>query len=178
MGKQPRPKLYLGVRTNYTPLMKKFSLGLSLLVGLGVLMTACGSSSGSSCPSGQVDCGGTCIAEIAPTLPAIQSQIFNNSCVASACHDSDFPQAELDLSDVTASGQNLVSVNSVQVPTSLRVAPGNSSASYLMNKILGVDMALGTTRMPQNDAGIVLCEPQVDAIRQWIDDGAAPAPAN
>jgi hypothetical protein len=32
--------------------------------------------------------------------------------------------------------------------------------------------------MPQNDAGIVLCQPQIDAIQQWIDDGADPAPVN
>lgn len=42
-----------------------------------------------------------------------------------------------------------------------------------MNKILGVDMAIGTTRMPQNDDGIVLCDAEINAIRQWIDDGAA-----
>ena len=94
------------------------------------------------------------------------------------CHDSEFPSAELDLSSATASGENLVNENSVQKIDVLRVAPNDSSASYLMNKIRGVDMALGTSRMPQNDQGIVLCEAQVSAIRQWIDNGASTAASN
>jgi len=151
-------------------------LGLSLLAGLGVLMAACGDS-GSSCPDGQVDCDGICIDAIEPTLASIQMQIFNRSCAASSCHDDNLPAQDLNLSTAADSALNLVDVNSVQVPSKLRVARGDSDASYLMNKILGVDMAAGTDRMPQNDAGIVLCGPQIDAIQQWIDDGAAPAPA-
>lgn len=73
---------------------------------------------------------------------------------------------------MSASALNLIDVNSVQVPTKLRVAPDDSGASYLVNKITGNDMAAGTTRMPQNDQGLVLCEPKVDAILAWIDDGA------
>jgi len=82
----------------------------------------------------------------------------------------------LDLSNAVDSGMNLVEINSVQIPSKLRVAPNDSSASYLMNKILGVDIAAGTDRMPQNDAGIVLCDPQIDAIRQWIENGAETVP--
>jgi hypothetical protein len=156
--------------------MKTTPLGLSLLAGLGVLMAACGSDGGSSCPSGQVDCDGICIDTIEPTLASIQTQIFNRSCTASSCHDANLPAAELNLSSAIDSGMNLVGVNAFQAPTELRVAAGDSDASYVMNKILGVDMAIGTARMPLNDADIVLCGPQVDAIRQWIDDGAAPAP--
>jgi len=152
--------------------MKNFSLGLSLLLGLGLWMVGCGDSSG--CPTGQVSCDGTCIDAIAPTLPAIQVAIFEGrGCAASTCHSDVSPEAELNLSSVADSGANLVSVNSVQVPASLRVAPGDSSASYLMNKIRGVNMAPGTFQMPLNDEGIVLCEPEIDAIRQWIDAGAA-----
>ena len=61
----------------------------------------------------------------------------------------------------------------MQVPASLRVAPNDSDASYLMNKILGEDMAPGTTQMPQNSDGFELCDAQVDAIRQWINAGAS-----
>lgn len=158
--------------------MKKTLLGLSLLASLGVLMTACGSSDGSSCPTGQVDCDGTCIDELEPTLASIQSRIFDRSCAASSCHDASLPQAELNLSSAVDSGMNLVDVNSVQVPSLLRVAPGDSDASYLVNKILGEDIAAGTQRMPLNTSGIVLCDPEIDAIRQWIDDGADTGAAN
>lgn len=166
--------LYALVFTIYTRLMKNVSLGLSVLLSWGFLMVGCGSSSDANpCSGGQVDCDGECVDPFAPTLAAIQSQIFDlRGCALSACHDSDLPQAQLDLSSVTASATNLIDINSVQVPDSLRVAPNDSSASYLMNKLLGVDMALGTTRMPQNDDGFVLCDAEVNAIRQWIDDGA------
>lgn len=156
--------------------MKKTLLGLSLLAGLGVLMAACGSD-GSSCPSGEVDCDGTCIETIEPNLASIQAQIFDRSCAASSCHDANLPASSLNLSNAVDSALNLVEINSVEVPSKLRVAPGDSGASYLVNKITGVDMAPGTQRMPQNNDGIVLCDPQIDAIQQWIDDGALPAPA-
>lgn len=165
--------------------MKNFGLGLSLLLSMVFLMAGCGSSDGDSnpnpCEGEQVDCDGVCIDPIAPTLAAIQSEIFTaRGCAASSCHDADLPQAGLDLSSVTASGMNLVSINSVQIPERLRVAPNDSGASYLMNKILGVGMANGTSRMPLSppEAMFFLCEPEVSAIRQWIDDGANPAPSN
>lgn len=162
--------------------MKNFSLGLSLLLSSGFLMVGCDGDSGSSpsaCDGGQVDCDGFCIDPIAPTLTAIQASIFDvRGCASSDCHDDTLPEASLDLSSVSASGMNLVSINSVQVTESLRVAPNDSGASYLMNKILGVDIALGTSRMPLNDEGIVLCDAEINAIRQWIDDGANPAPSN
>lgn len=139
-------------------------------------MVGCGSSSSGNanpCEGGQVDCDGVCIDPIAPTLSAIQVDIFEGrGCASSSCHGDDLPAASLDLSSATASESNLVGINSVQLTEMLRVAPSDSGSSYLMNKILGVDMELGTSRMPLNDQGIVLCEPEINAIRQWIDDGA------
>lgn len=165
--------LYPTSFNHYRRAMKQCSLGLSLLVGLGLVLTACGSSSGgASCPTGQVDCDGVCIDEIAPNLASIQQRIFARSCAASSCHDADLPEAQLNLSTVADSAQNLVDVNSVQIPSRLRVAPGDSGASYLVNKITGVDIANGTARMPLNADGFVLCEPEIDVIVQWIDDGA------
>ena len=128
----------------------------------------------SACSGGQVACDGACIDPIAATLPAIQSEIFvPRNCAASSCHDDSLPAASLDMSSVAASGANLVGINSVQITESLRVAAGDSAASYLMNKLLGVGMANGTSRMPSNEDGTVLCEAEISAIRQWIDDGAA-----
>lgn len=155
--------------------MKNLSLGLSLLLSSGFLMVGCDSgSSASACDGGQVKCDGFCIDPIAPTLTAIQASIFEaRSCASSDCHDDTLPEASLDLSSVSASGMNLVNVNSVQIAERLRVAPTDSGASYLMNKILGVDIALGTQRMPLNEGGnVVLCDAEINAIRQWIDGGA------
>lgn len=170
-----RQGLYGGRIANYTRSMNIVRLGLSLLLSSGFLVVGCGSSGDANpCEGGQVDCDGFCIDPIAATLPAIQSSIFElRGCASSDCHDDTLPEAELDLSSVSASGMNLVNVNSVQVTEKRRVAPNDSGASYLMNKILGVGMALGTARMPFNEGGdIVLCDAEINAIRQWIDDGA------
>jgi hypothetical protein len=55
------------------------------------------------------------------------------------------------------------------VPSKVRVAPGSSADSYLMNKLLGQDMALGTQPMP---FGGELCAVKVEAVRAWINAGA------
>ncbi len=141
------------------------------------MMAGCGDSEGSSsteCPPGQVRCDGQCIDEIAPNLMAIQAAIFTPSCTTfTACHLGAEPAAELDLSSVEASAQSLVGVESIQVEGKLRVAPNDSDASYLVNKITGVDLAPNTLRMPISARFEVLCEPQIDAIREWIDLGAS-----
>ena len=135
-------------------------------------MLGCGDSSSSGgCADGQVSCDGACVNEILPTLTSIQAEVFDVSCATSACHDADLPAEMLDLSTVAQSNANLVDVDAVQVPSSLLVASGDSDASYLMNKLLGVEMADDTTRMPQLDPD-GLCTPKIEAIRQWIDDGA------
>jgi hypothetical protein len=152
--------------------MKKFVLGLSVLLSSGLWMVGCGDngSGESGCPSGQVECDGVCIDEVEPTLTSIQADVFRISCTASTCHDANAPAEMLDLSSLATSETNLIDVDAEQV-AGKRVTPGDSSASYLMNKLLGEDMALGTTRMPQLDPD-GLCTPKIEAIRQWIDDGA------
>lgn len=139
---------------------------------MGLAMVGCGDSGGGNggCESGQVLCDGVCIDEIQPTLTSIQAGVFEVSCTASSCHDDNLPAEMLDLTSRSASKTNLIDVAAEQVEGN-RVTSGDSSASYLMNKLLGVDMASDTTRMPQLDSD-GLCTPKIDVIRQWIDDGA------
>jgi len=150
--------------------MKNSLLGVSLLLCLGLAMTGCGDDGG--CPEGQVSCDGVCIDAIDRTLTSIQAEIFTPTCAFSSCHDSEFPASELDLSSVSASEQNLIGVPSVEIPTRLRVERGDARRSYLANKVTGDEMAPGTAQMPLNDQGLELCQPRLDAIIEWIDDGA------
>ncbi len=62
----------------------------------------------------------------------------------------------------------LVNVPSTEVPTILRVNPGNPNASYLVQKIEGTAAVGG--RMPLG--GPNLSADQIAAIRQWITNGA------
>jgi hypothetical protein len=158
--------------------MKNVALGLSLLVGLGS-MVGCGdggSSGGSGCPDGEIACDGMCIPSITPALggaQGIQASVFGESCAFSDCHGAaGVVQAQLELSSVDVSLENLVGQLSTQIPASgdmpiPRVDPQNSSGSYIMNKLLAVDM--GTLQMPLTGT---LCDAKVEAVRQWIDDGA------
>jgi hypothetical protein len=153
--------------------MKNFILGLSVLCSMSLGIVGCGDSGsdgGSGCANGQVPCDGVCIDEVAPTLTSIQTNVFQISCTASSCHDANAPAEMLDLSSLAASETNLIDVDAEQVDGK-RVTSGDSTASYLMNKLLGEGMALGTTRMPQLKPD-GLCAPKIEAIRQWIDDGA------
>ncbi|MGB5192874.1 MAG: hypothetical protein WBN70_07820 [Polyangiales bacterium] len=156
--------------------MKKTPFGLSLLAGLGVLMAACGDDGGSSvddCPTGQVTCDGVCIDAVTATLGGpngLQAAVFSPSCTFSNCHGTEGAmQAGLELSSVAVSAANLVDVDSTQVASRVRVAPGESGASYLMNKLDGVNMEPTTQQMP---IGGMLCAARLEAVRRWINDGA------
>jgi len=128
----------------------------------------CGDSGTIDCPDGELECDGVCI-EIEPNLPSIQAKVFDVSCTASTCHDASNPQQGLELSSVEVSRANLVEVPSEQRPGLLRVMPFDADASYLMDKIDGVNLAPDTDRMP---VGGVLCDARADAIREWIEMGA------
>jgi hypothetical protein len=151
--------------------MKKSLLGLSLLLGSGPWMIGCGDDGG--CPSGQVSCDDVCIDAIESTLAGvdgIQARVFEGSCAFTNCHGAEgLPQADLDLSSATVSADNLIDVQSTEVD-GLRVAPGNTGASYLVDKLLGQNLAPGTARMP--NVGIPLCDAKIQAVEAWIEAGA------
>ena len=157
--------------------MKNFALGLSLLVSLGVSMIGCGDSTSSGCESGQVSCDGGCIPEADSSLAWVQTNVFDvHSCAASSCHDGQNvdPREDLDLRTTQMSYDTLVDVESQQMaPNSLLVAPNDSSASYLIDKLLGRNLAEGTALMPSG-AVTPLCAAKIDGVRAWIDAGANP----
>lgn len=158
--------------------MKNLCLGLSLLSGMGLAMVGCGSDSGSGgtgpCASGEVECDGVCIPEIATTLDGvngIQASVFDGSCAFTNCHgDMGLPGGGLVLSSVEESEMNLINVASTQITTLDRVEPGDVSTSYIVNKLLGEGIQEGTSRMPI--AVDPLCDSKIDAVEAWIAAGA------
>ncbi len=97
--------------------------------------------------------------------------IFNSAgCAASTCHGGANPQAGLDLGSTSVAYNDLVSVPSSQCGSSrLRVDPNSPSTSYLIDKLEGQNMCLGT-QMPKNQPP--LGSAQIDTIRAWIGNGA------
>jgi hypothetical protein len=123
-------------------------------------------------------CGGD--SPILPKFSDIQTRVFSRSCVFSSCHSDDGHKGEL----VLAPGEaydNLVGDGGVLANNDLaaarglkRVVPGHPEQSYLWMKLdqgeiptpdggLGDPMPQVGTRLPQQT---------IDAIRDWILQGA------
>ena len=104
---------------------------------------------------------------------SIQNNVFTPIC--SKCHIGGGAPEGLQL-DAAHSYNLLVGVPSAEQPSLLRVKPSDPDSSYMVHKIEGLpgitggQMPLGETPLPQAT---------IDAIRQWITNGApnAPAPA-
>lgn len=97
------------------------------------------------------------------TIEEVQAEVFTPSCTFSRCHVGATPAGQLAL-DVDAKNQ-LVGVTSVQMPDTLRVAAGAPDSSYLLDKILGRNLADQTTLMPPSAA----LEPErIELVRDWI----------
>jgi hypothetical protein len=114
--------------------------------------------------------GGAGDGALAPTLASIQQNVFTPVCTA--CHAGGGAAQGLRL-DAGNSAASLLGVPSNEVPSMLRVAPGNPDASYLVQKLEGT-AAVGA-RMP---LGGPFLDPQtIGVIREWISQGAQQAQA-
>lgn len=125
-------------------------------------------------PSGNGTAGGTFTAQfrvigVQPTLLSIQTNVFTPIC--SACHTGTGAQlpGSMNLTSVSASFANLVGVASVEMSTLQRVTAANADNSYLIRKLEGGPNIVGA-RMPIGAA--VLDQATINAIRQWITNGA------
>lgn len=126
-------------------------------------------------PSGDGIAGGNYTAELtvagtAPTLTSIQTNVFTPRC--SGCHNgagAGLPGA-MNLTSAGASFAALVGVASIEMASLQRVAPNDPDNSYLIRKLEG-GPNIGGARMPL--VGPPLEQTTIDAIRQWIANGAA-----
>jgi hypothetical protein len=88
------------------------------------------------------------------------------------CHSGSSPPQGLNLETQATAFANLVGVPATECsPTRLRVASGNPAASYLINKLTGMNLCSGQ-RMPRG--GPFLSDATIDVVRTWITGGAAP----
>ncbi len=115
--------------------------------------------------------GGSGGGMVTADFQSIQDNVFTPIC--SRCHAGASAPEGLQL-DEGHSYNLLVGVPSVEQPDLQRVAPGDPDGSYMVHKIEGLpgisggQMPLGETALPQAT---------IDAIRQWIANGAPNAPA-
>ncbi len=102
-------------------------------------------------------------------VPVVVQNIFNNHCVG--CHSGPGAPHGQDLSESVAYTK-IVNVASVEQPALKRIAPGDTTNSYLVRKIQGTSGISGV-RMPA-DGPPYLTTAQIDSIRSWVFNGALP----
>lgn len=139
-----------------------------LLSILALLVTGCGGGSGSGAsPPPPLPPPPPPPAAFGANFSEIQDNVFTPNCATSGCHlGAGAPQGLI--LDATNSYGLLVDVASAEVPSLLRVEPGDPDNSYLIQKLegtaaVGAQMPLGGTPLPQNE---------INVIRQWITEGA------
>jgi hypothetical protein len=149
----------------------RFNAANSRLAGLALLCAGLYGCSGSGVgldsngqPLSGSSSGGT--VPLAATFDSIQANVFTPIC--SVCHVGATAPQGLML-DAAHSYNLLVGVPSTEVPSILRVAPGDPDNSYIIQKLeghaaVGGQMPLGETPLPATTIAF---------IAQWITDGAA-----
>ena len=102
-----------------------------------------------------------------PPLTQIEAQVIARSCVFSSCHSGVTGAGGLDLK--TGAYDHLVNAKSMQVPTRLRVMPGDPDASYLIEKLTLPKPTVGQRMPPGSEP---LPEEEIEMFREWIAGGA------
>ena len=122
-------------------------------------------------PISQDGTGGTVSIALSADFQSIQDNVFTPIC--SKCHIGAGAPEGLQL-DAAHSYNLLVGVPSAEQPAFLRVKPGDPDNSYMVQKIEGLSSISGG-QMPLMEKP--LSQATIDAIRQWITNGAPNAPA-
>lgn len=102
------------------------------------------------------------------TFTQVQSNVLVPSCSFSSCHGSGTGGLAFDGS--TADYSELVNALSLADPNKILVVPGDSDASYLIQKLEGSAGIIGDPMPP----GALLSPAVIESVRDWIDAGALP----
>lgn len=135
----------------------------SRLIVVALLLTACGNLETPTDPDGV---GGEPVDPNA-TFTRVQNEIFTPTCASIGCHDPLGQQSQMVLTPGRAYGA-IVNVPSVEMPSLMRVNPGDPANSYLYRKITGAGIT--GDRMPQSLPP--LDEAKIRLVRDWIRRGA------
>ncbi|MEZ4449411.1 MAG: hypothetical protein R3B09_08025 [Nannocystaceae bacterium] len=121
----------------------------------------------SACAPGTMCVGGQCACGEAVSFTVDVQPIFSARCTGAGCHGKPMPAAGLDLG-AGLSYADLVGVASSECANRLRVAPSQPDASYLIDKVKGINLCTGT-KMPK--VGSLTAE-EVATLEAWVCNGA------
>jgi Bacterial Ig-like domain len=143
----------------------------AVLLGCAAAAGCAGNGQGLDQNGQPISSGGTTGGPVTADFQSIQANVFTPIC--SVCHIGASAPEGLQL-DAAHSYNLLVGVPSNEQPSLLRVKAGDPDNSYMVHKIEGLagitggQMPLGETPLPQAT---------IDAIRQWVTNGAPNASA-
>ena len=128
---------------------------------------ASGDASTTGDPSAGVTTGDATTGEPTEFAMTIYPDILAANC---SCHVSG-ALGGLAMTNASIAYQNLVDVESQQVPGRMRVASGASADSYLIDKLNGTHLDVGGSGVVMPKGGTLLGT-QIAQIEDWIDNGA------
>jgi hypothetical protein len=142
----------------------------------GLLLIGCaagcaGNGQGLNQNGQPISAGGTPGGPVTADFQSIQANVFTPIC--SVCHIGASAPEGLQL-DAAHSYNLLVGVPSNEQPNLLRVKPGDPDSSYMVHKIEGPSAGITGGQMPLGETP--LPQATIDAIRQWVTNGAPNAP--
>jgi|GEM_PF-1701674 len=143
-----------------------------LLLSLMASITGCGAGSGKGLdnqglPITSSSSSSQSSSAAGVTLASLQQNIFGAICTN--CHTGSNAPHGLRLDSEDNSYAFLVSHAADEVPSLLRVNPGNPNDSYIIRKLEGASGIVGG-RMPLG--GPYLSQAQINNVRDWIANGA------
>jgi hypothetical protein len=146
-----------------------------VVLGLALLAACAGNGEGLDANGNPVGAGGSTSSPLSADFESIQENIFTPIC--SVCHAGGSAPEGLRL-DAANSYSLLVGVPSTEVPSLMRVKPGDPANSYIIQKLQGI-AAVGA-QMPDGcpTSQPCLTATQIGFIQQWITNGAPPAAAS
>jgi hypothetical protein len=96
--------------------------------------------------------------------------IWEGSCL-SGCHPGNDSMLSL---EPDYAWKTMVGIPSVEVPLMDRVEPGEPDQSYLVHKIEDTHLDVGGMGFAMPNFSDLLGEEEIDMVREWIEQGAAP----
>lgn len=147
---------------------------ICILLGLAWMAACAGNGEGLDANGQPLVPGGSPPPPLSADFESLQANIFTPIC--SVCHAGASAPEGLRL-DAANSYNLLVGVPSTEVPSVLRVKPGDPANSYIIQKLQGT-AAVGA-QMPFGCPSTQPCLPAstIAFIQQWITNGAPPAGA-